>query len=126
MKRTLLALMLSFSAYGCAAMDGNFVGGTSKSTSTPAKEAMAYEPMGSMPPAARKEDVPELKANEVWVPGYYQPVAGAWLWHQGQIQEVKAGYKLMPAGYREEGGKVLFTPPRWRRADLVAAGEKKN
>jgi len=126
MKRTLLALSLSLSTFGCAAIDGNFTGGTSKSTASPAKvTAFAYEPMGSMPPDARKESVPDLKSNEVWVPGYFQPVAGSWLWHQGQVKETKDGYKLVPASYREEGGKVVFTPPRWRRADLAAAGDKK-
>jgi hypothetical protein len=126
MKRTLLALSLSFTAFGCAAIDGNFVGGQKTTSSKETSTAVTYEAMNSMPPAPRKEDVPALKANEIWVPGYYQPVAGNWLWHQGSILETKAGYKLVPASYREEGGKVYFSPPKWRRADLMASGEKKN
>jgi hypothetical protein len=122
MKRTLLSFSMLFSlASGCAAIDGNFVGGSSGGT-TPAQSSSkehVYDVMESQPPPAQKESVPSLSANEVWVPGYYQPVAGNWLWHQGQVQPVKAGYKLVPASYREEGGKVYFSPPKWRRADLA-------
>jgi len=75
--------------------------------------------MASSPPEARKEDAPRLAANEVWVPGYYQPVAGTWVWHQGEVRQYKEGYTLLPASYREENGRVAFQPPRWRRADLA-------
>src|SRR5438270_5601558 len=102
MKRTLLArltvLTLSFGAAGgCAAIDGNFVGkaapsnGVASNTTKP----IEYEPMSSLPPASQKEDHPPLAANEVWVPGYYQPVAGNWLWHQGAVQEKRDGYTLL-------------------------------
>jgi hypothetical protein len=122
MNRTLLALtFFSSLAGGCAALDGNFVGGTTPTPNTSKSESKGYvyEPMQSQPPAPLKEDQPALAAGEVWVPGYYQPVAGNWLWHQGQVQSQKDGYKLLPASYREEGGKVYFSPPRWRRADLA-------
>src|ERR1700744_2302327 len=76
--------------------------------------------MSSTPPEPRKEDVPQLSDKDVWVPGYYQPVAGTWVWHQGERRDAKEGYTLVPASYREEGGKVTFQPPRWRRADLAA------
>ena len=122
MTRSLLALSFALVG-GCAAIDGSFVSKSSTS-SAPAKSASAgvtFEAMQSEPPAPMKEDVPSLDgAKEVWVPGYYQPVAGNWLWHQGRVEEKKEGYKLVPASYREEGGKVYFTPPRWRRADLAA------
>ena len=122
MKRTLIVLSLFSLAGGCAAIDGNFVGGKTAGTS-PAKnesKGYVYEPMQSNPPSPLKEDVPSLQSGEVWMPGYYQPVAGNWLWHQGQVQNQKDGYKLVPAGYHEEGGKVYFQPPRWRRIDLAA------
>lgn len=127
MKKTLLALsLLTLSAGGCAAIDGNFVGKSEPTASnTSASNKVGYEPMGSLPPAPLKEDVPRLDTKEVWIPGYYQPVAGNWMWHQGQVQGLKSGYVLMPAAYREEGGRVYFTPPRWRRSNLAQSGDKK-
>jgi hypothetical protein len=122
MNRIAIAFFISL-AGGCAAIDGNFMGGSTPAA-TASKEgatAIAYEPMSSEPPAALKEDAPALEAGQVWVPGYYQPVAGSWLWHQGQVQQKKDGYRLVPASYREENGKVYFTPPRWSRTTLVAS-----
>ena len=75
--------------------------------------------MESQPPAPQKEDLPTLASGEIWVPGYYQPLSGTWIWHQGQVTQQKEGYRLVPASYHEENGKVYFTPPRWRRADLT-------
>lgn len=125
MKRTALAFVLSLSfAGGCAAMDGNFVGQpapTVQSQSKSAATSYQFEAMDALPPAPLKESVPELTATQVWVPGYYEPVAGTWLWHQGEVRELKEGYRLMPASYHAESGKIYFTPPRWRRADLASA-----
>ncbi len=115
MNRFALALTLSLSLGACAAVDGNFMGGKTP-VSAASKEgatAVAFEPMSSVPPAPIKEDVPSLLSSDVWVPGYYQPVAGNWLWHQGQVRDQKDGYKLIPASYREQGGKVYFTPPNY-------------
>jgi hypothetical protein len=75
--------------------------------------------MASAPPEPRKEDAPRLQPREVWVPGYYQPVAGSWVWHQGEVRASKDGYTLLPASYHEESGRVTFSPPRWRRSDLA-------
>jgi hypothetical protein len=111
MKR--LVLLISWALGGCAIVSGS----PTTNASTPV--ASKYEAMESLPPAPQREDVPKLADGEVWVPGYYQPVAGTWIWHQGQPAPSKAGYRLVPAGYHEENGKVYFTPPRWRRADLA-------
>jgi hypothetical protein len=111
MKRILL--LVSCAVGGCAIVSG------SPSATTPTTASSSkYEVMESQPPAAQSEDMPKLAAGEVWVPGYYQPVSGTWIWHQGQVTAAKEGYRLMPPSYHEEGGKVYFTPPRWRRADL--------
>jgi hypothetical protein len=121
MTRSLLILSFAL-AGGCAAIDGSFVSkSTTSSSNQPQKSAgLTFEPMESQPPAPMKEDVPSLDGQkEVWVPGFYQPVAGNWIWHQGRVEEKKEGYKLVPASYREEGGKVYFTPPRWRKADVA-------
>jgi hypothetical protein len=114
MIRSLLASLLCFAAVGCATVSGTPAGSSS------ATSASHYDTMSSTPPEARKEDMPKLTEREVWVPGYYQPVAGSWVWHQGERRDAKEGYTLVPASYREEGGKVTFQPPRWRRADLAA------
>ncbi len=103
-------------AGGCAVLSS---APSSSSSSTATASAQQYEVMDSQPPEARREDVPKLDGSMVWVPGYYQPVAGNWIWHDGQSMPAKDGYKLAPASYREENGKVYFTPPRWRRADLA-------
>jgi hypothetical protein len=124
MKTTTLALALLF-AGACAATDGNFAGGTTANNAVKGstKTEQKYEAMNSLPPEAPKESIPELRAGEAWVPGYYQPVAGTWLWHQGQIRQTKDGYTLVPASYREESGKIYFTPPRYVRNDLLAKHE---
>jgi hypothetical protein len=127
MKRQILSALtfLSLSAGGCAAIDGNFVGTAAPNTATAqTSKPVEYEAMGSLPPSPMKEGLPSLSGNEVWVPGYYQPVAGNWLWHQGQVQEKRDGYTLLPASYREEGGKVFFSPPKWRRNDLLSGKTK--
>jgi hypothetical protein len=109
MKRSLLVSVLALTLGGCAAVSGS-----------PAHSgSAAYDTMASAPPEPRKEDTPRLSAKEVWVPGYYQPVAGAWVWHQGEVRASKDGYTLMPASYHEEGGRFSLTPPRWRRSDLA-------
>ena len=113
MTRSILASLFALSIAGCATMSGT--PGSSSTTS-----GSSYEAMSSTPPEARHEDVPKLTEGKVWVPGYYQPVAGTWAWHQGERRDAKEGYTLVPASYREEGGKVTFQPPRWRRADLAA------
>jgi hypothetical protein len=124
MTRSLLASLLALSLGGCATVSGTPATASSSSQSGGSSYS-AYEPMGSPPPAPRKEDVPRLAADkEVWVPGYYQPVAGSWVWHQGEVRETKNGYTLIPASTREENGKYLFTPPRWRRADLAPQAKK--
>jgi hypothetical protein len=114
-KRILLVFsLLTLPAGGCALVSG------SPASSSAAPAPTTYEPMGSPPPSPQVEDVPRLADNEVWVPGYYQPVAGTWIWHQGAVTQERVGYRLVAASYREEGGKIYFTPPRWRRADLTA------
>jgi hypothetical protein len=123
MTRSLLASLFALSLGGCATVSGTPAPASSSSSQSGGSYA-AYEPMASPPPAPRKEDVPRLADKEVWVPGYYQPVAGAWIWHQGEVRENKDGYTLVPATTREENGKYLFTPPRWRRADLATQAKK--
>jgi hypothetical protein len=114
MKR-FLTLVPFLALGGCAIVSAT----PSATTSSTTASSSQYEAMESQPPQAVKEDVPQLAKDEVWVPGYYQPVAGTWIWHQGQAAPAKEGYRLVPASYKEEAGKVYFTPPRWRRADLV-------
>jgi hypothetical protein len=118
MNRSLLAFFFALGLGGCAEVSGTPA--TTSSSTTTATAGVAYEPMGSPPPEPRKEDAPKLATKEVWVPGYYQPVAGTWVWHQGEVREAKDGYVLIPAGTREEGGKFMFQPPRWRRSDLAS------
>jgi len=113
MKRSVLISLFALSLGGCATVSGS-------AEPAQARAAVAYEPMGSAPPTPRKEDVPKLADKEVWVPGYYQPVAGAWVWHQGEVRESKDGYTLIPASTHEENGKFMFSPPRWRRSDLAS------
>ena len=107
-----IVLFVAWAVGGCAIVSG------SPTAATTTTAASKYEVMESQPPAPQGEDVPKVSAGEVWVPGYYEPVAGTWIWHQGQVTVSKDGYRLMPASYHEEGGKVYVTPPRWRRADL--------
>ena len=117
MKRSILVSLLALGLGGCAE-----VSSSSPGAATPAGQSTssyAYEPMGSPPPEPRKEDTPKLASKEVWVPGYYLPVAGTWVWHQGEVRETKEGYTLIPAQTREENGKYVFLPPRWRRSDLA-------
>ena len=117
MKRSILVSLLALGFFaGCAETTGS----PATATSTTASSSLAYEPMGSAPPEPRKEDAPKLASKEVWVPGYYQPVAGTWVWHQGEVRESKDGYNLIPAQTREENGKFVFSPPRWRRSDLAS------
>jgi len=86
MTRSILASLLALAVGGCATVSGTPAGSSSSSTSS-----YAYEPMASPPPEPRKEDLPKLQDKEVWVPGYYQPVAGTWVWHQGEVRESKDG-----------------------------------
>jgi hypothetical protein len=113
MKRILMVPVFALSLGGCAVLSSS----PAPSSSASASASNGYEAMASLPPEAQREDVPKLEDKEVWVPGYYQPVASIWVWHQGQVMKEKAGYKLLPASYREDGGKVYFTPPRWRHVD---------
>jgi hypothetical protein len=115
MNRSILVSLLALTLGGCATVSGTPATGSSTQAGS------AYETMQSPPPAPRKEDVPKLATKEVWVPGYYQPVAGTWVWHQGEVRESKDGYTLFPASTHEENGKFVFTPPRWRRSDLATS-----
>jgi hypothetical protein len=118
MKRSILVSLLALGFFaGCAETAGS---PATTATSSTASSLPAYEPMGSPPPEPRKEDAPKLASKEVWVPGYYQPVAGTWVWHQGEVRESKDGYNLIPAQTHEENGKFVFSPPRWRRSDLAS------
>jgi hypothetical protein len=114
MKRSVLISLFAFSLGACATVSGT------PETASQSKASFAYDAMGSAPPSPRKEDAPKLSEKEVWVPGYYQPVAGTWVWHQGEVREGREGYVLIPATTREENGKFVFQPPRWRRSDLAS------
>jgi hypothetical protein len=117
MKRSILVSLLALGLGGCAEVSGT----PATAPSTTASSGVAYEPMHSPPPQAPREDQPKLSSQkEVWVPGYYQPVAGTWLWHQGEVRDLKEGYTLIPASTHEENGKFVFSPPRWRRSDLAS------
>lgn len=116
MKRSILVSLLALGIGGCATISGTPAGESSSGQVA----ALTYEPMTSPPPAPQKEDVPRLDTKEVWVPGYYQPVAGTWVWHQGEVRDAKEGYTLIPASTHEENGKYVFSPPRWRRSDLAS------
>ena len=120
MKRSILVSLLALGLVGCAEVSGT----PATATKAPASSGLAFEPMASPPPEPRKEDAPKLASKEVWVPGYYQPVAGTWLWHQGEVRESKEGYTLIPATTHEENGKYVFSPPRWRRSDLASQSKQ--
>jgi hypothetical protein len=105
--------ILSLSLSACAVISSG------NGSSAPSAATASYPTMESLPPAPKQEDQPQLADKEVWVPGYYEPLAGAWIWHSGKVTAEKAGYRLVPATYTEESGKVYFNPPRWRRADLA-------
>ena len=123
MKRSILVSLLALGLAGCAETAST----STTAATTPAQSSTsgyAYEPMGSPPPEPRKEDAPKLASKEVWVPGYYQPVAGTWVWHQGEVRESKEGYTLIPATTREENGKFVFAQPRWRRSDLASQAKQ--
>jgi hypothetical protein len=97
---------------GCAAV-------SSSPGSSSGSQVTQNDSMSSLPPAPQSESVPQLEEGQVWVPGYYEPIAGAWMWHKGRVTAEKVGYRMVPASYRQEGARVVFTPPRWRRADLA-------
>lgn len=121
MTRSILVSLFALTLGACATVSATPAGST---TEKPAGGSLAWEPMSSPPPEPRKEDTPKLQSKEVWVPGYYQPVAGSWVWHQGEVRESKEGYVLIPASTKEENGKFVFSPPRWRRSDLAAQSSK--
>jgi hypothetical protein len=114
---TRLMVVPLFALGACATVSGAPAGSPGQRSTA---GSVAWEPMFSPPPEPRKEDVPKLQAKEVWVPGYYLPLAGTWLWHQGEVRDAKQGYTLVPASTKEDNGKFMFTPPRWRRSDLAA------
>lgn len=116
MRRSIMVPLLALSLGACATVSGT----PASAPSARSSGSLAWEPMGSPPPEPRKEDAPRLQPKEVWVPGYYQPVAGTWVWHQGEVRDAKEGYTLVPAGTKEENGKFVFSPPRWRRSDLAS------
>src|SRR5947209_18040404 len=120
MKRILILPLLTLSMGGCAVLSSS----PAPSGASQTASASPYETMESLPPEAQREDVPKLEEKQVWVPGYYQPVAGTWVWHQGEVRESKDGYNLIPAQTREENGKFVFSPPRWRRSDLASQAKQ--
>ena len=122
MKRSILASLLALGLAGCADISSSAPGAATPSAQS--TSGYAYEPMGSPPPEPLKEDLPKLASKEVWVPGYYQPVAGTWVWHQGEVRDAKEGYTLIPASTHEQNGKFVFSPPRWRRSDLAAQSKQ--
>jgi hypothetical protein len=126
MKRASVLLLAGVLSGGCGVLSSSAPASSSSSSSSSssASSRANYEAMNSMPPAPRSESTPRLADKEVWVPGYYQPMAGAWVWRDGRVMPDKTGYTLVPAAYQEENGKVLFTPPHWRRADLSSRDTK--
>jgi hypothetical protein len=123
MKRSILVSLLALGLAGCAETASSSTGSATPATAQ-STSGYAYEPMASPPPEPRKEDAPKLASKEVWVPGYYQPVAGTWVWHQGEVRESKEGYVLIPAATHEQNGRFVFSPPRWRRSDLAAQSKQ--
>ena len=72
------------------------------------------------PPPERKEDVaPRLGPAQSWVHGYYEPMAGAWIWHPGRVVKDRPGYRIVDAKYVELGGEFHVSHPYWAPARVA-------
>jgi hypothetical protein len=69
--------------------------------------------MHSPPPDPSDDTAPHAQRSQVWVPGYYEPVSGAWAWHPGRVVDKRPGYRLVEARYIENGGEYHVEAPRW-------------
>jgi hypothetical protein len=107
MKRTIMATLVACAALpGCALLSSSTVGG----------EAVMHSP----PPPERKEEAsPRLGAEQAWVRGYYEPLAGSWIWHPGLAVDAKPGYRVVQALYSESHGEFRVSPPHWAPARVA-------
>lgn len=71
--------------------------------------------MRSAPPAAKTDAVPQPARGQAWVPGFYEPAFGAWVWRPGRLVDSKPGYEVVEASYVEESGEFRVRLPHWAR-----------
>ena len=104
---TIAALASQLALHGCAVL-----------TAAPTPRAAT---MRSPPPEPKADVTPHPTRGQAWVPGFYEPTFGAWVWRPGRIVHSKPGYHVVEAKYVEEAGEFHVRLPHWepqRLADL--------
>jgi hypothetical protein len=101
-----LAALLGLALSGCAAI-----------SAVPPPTVVGV--MHSAPPQPKDEVVPKVALGEIWVPGFYEPASGAWIWHPGRVVAKKPGFRVVEAQYLEQNSEFRVRLPYWEREPVA-------
>lgn len=74
------------------------------------------------PPAAKVEEVSARpNASCVWVDGYWD-FSDRWEWLPGEWVSPRADCRLAPVEVRRQGGRLLYSRPRWYPQNVTLLG----
>lgn len=104
----LLAALLGVALSGCAAI-----------SAAPLPKLGGV--MHSAPPEPKEDVVPRLALDQAWVPGFYEPSSGAWIWHPGRVVAKKPGFRVIEAQYLEQNNEFRVRLPHWEPEQVATS-----
>lgn len=105
MKNLLWAIV--FASFGCA------------TTNAPPHSRLMIA-VDREPPPPKNEAKPDVGCSEhLWADGYWDYLAGQYIWHSGQWVPANPGYDLVQARYRQHEGEWTLELPHWKKAEIL-------
>ena len=49
----------------------------------------------------------------MWAPGHYEWAHNNYIWRRGHWLQARPGHAYVPAGWRAQGNRWVYQPPRW-------------
>ena len=105
-----IALCLSLSAFGCAAVT------TQTSSTTP---TLVVEVPNQPPEAKAEVKSPCPSPGSIWVAGYWDYIDGHHVWRDGRWVSGKSGYEYVRAQYVYDGHAWQFHVPHWHKRPVT-------
>jgi hypothetical protein len=105
-----LTLLLALSS-GCATLSSS-----SSSTASDSQGQLTVQ-VSQPPPADKVEEKATAPGyGYIWVAGYWDYIAGSYMWRPGRWVQGKADYEYVRAKYERDGNNAwTFTRPHWKR-----------
>jgi hypothetical protein len=114
------SLILSFAlaAAGCSVI-------SSDTAAENPQNALTVQVSSAPPPEktenAAKPDKPDTSRPYLWVAGYWDYIAGNYVWKDGHWVEARPDYEYVRARYEFDGKAWIFHKPHWKRRHAASS-----